>query len=57
MFSEQAIAALAGVSVGFWAYSKLSRSTGGNAMSAGIAGAVAGLFVFVILLSILSLIF
>lgn len=42
--------------IGGWAYAKTYRRTGGNAQKSLIAAAIAGVFGFIVILSILSFI-
>lgn len=48
MFGSVAVGFLAGIGVAAWAYAHALRRTGGNNQSAMTAGAIAGVFTFVI---------
>ena len=43
-----------GIGFGVWVYSKMERRTGGNAQSAGIVSAIAGIFAFVLMLIVFN---
>ncbi len=51
------IALLAGLGAGGWVYSKFHHRTGGNVRNALVAGALAGVFAFIVIISLLSLLF
>ena len=57
MFSNLMVGAVFGLGFGGWVYNKLIRSTGGNTANALLAAVLSGLFVMVVITTLLSLIF
>jgi len=54
--SQTVIALIISLSFAVWLYSKLNRSTGGNAKSAASGAIIAGFICFLVVLLILSII-
>lgn len=48
------VALIGAIGAGAWAYSKANRRTGGNTTSALLVGGVAGIFAFIVFISLLS---
>jgi hypothetical protein len=48
------VALIGAIGVGGWIYAKTSRRTGGNAKSALLVAAIAALFAFIVLLSLIG---
>ena len=55
MFSNLTVGVVFGIGFGGWVYSKLIRSTGGNTVNALTAAALGGLFVAVVVTTLLSI--
>lgn len=55
-FSNQAIGFYAGLGVAAWVYGKMKRRTGGNTQTSLIVAAISGIFAWLFLWSVLSLV-
>jgi len=57
MFSNLTIGLLVGAGFGAWIYSKVIRSTGGNAKNAIVVAAIAGVFAVVVITLLMGIVF
>jgi len=56
MFSATLIALISAASAAVWAYSKAMRRTGNNSKNAVTVGGLAGLFVFIVVFTIIKIV-
>lgn len=56
MFTAPMIGLLAALSASVWVYSKIMRRTGGNTKNALVVAAIAGLFAFILVVTIVSMV-
>ncbi|MGI9027765.1 MAG: hypothetical protein ACR2FM_02895 [Candidatus Saccharimonadales bacterium] len=56
MFSGTIIGLIVGISASVWVWNKTLRRTGGNNKSSIITGAIAGIFAFIVVMTVVVLI-